>query len=286
VRREAAIARLRLAGPAAIPRLAALIDTEPDAAIRSAALRALEGMDDRRVDDIALAALASGDDVVAIAALGVMRGRVAGEDGVRALDALTALALDTGRDAAVRLAALDALSELPRELVAPVLDSARAAAREPDAAPVAGDDPLELREWIAAHGGAAPLSTIHDLIARLRERERAEPGAVLRQAWLVTRGAAHALLAQRASRVALYDLRETFDAAPAPLPLDFLTAIAAIGDDSCLEPLARAWAAAPDERWWRERLADAGRDIIRRTRVGARSAVLRRIRGKWPDFLS
>ncbi len=228
------------------------------------------------------------DDRVTIAALGVLRGRVAGEDGVRALDALTALALDISRAPGVRLAALDALSELPRDLVGPVLESVsggRLGSAGLGAAAGAPDDPVELREWLVAQGATAPLSIVHDLIAHVREHERAEPDAATRQQWLITRGAAHALLARRGSRVALYDLREAFDAAAAPLPLDFLTAMAASGDDSCLEPLAKAWAVAADT-WWRDRLADAARDIVRRTRLSGRSAVLRRVRRKWPDLLS
>jgi len=289
VRREAAIARLRVAGAAAIPRLAALIGTDPDPAIKSAALRALEGADDDRVDAIALSVLDGGDDGVAIAALGVLRGRVTSEEGVRTLDALTALALDTSRTAAVRQAALDALSDLPRELVGPVLETARAAARaaatpEQPVGPQL-DDPLAVREWIAADGATAPLSTVHDLIVRLRERERVEPETQRRQAWQVSRGAAHALLAHRGSRVALYDLRETFEAAADPLPLDFLTAVSAIGDASCLEPMAQAWSVAEGGSWWHNRLADAGRHVMRQAGLTGRNAVIRRIRTRWPGFL-
>ncbi len=102
----------------------------------------------------------------------------------------------------------------------------------------------------------------------------------------MTRAAAHAVLARRGSRVALYDLRETFDAAQAPLPLDFLAAVTTLGDASCLEPMARAWAASPaGETWWRDRLADAAADIMHRTRLSGRSNVVKRIRGRWTGFL-
>ena len=40
---------------------------------------------------------------------------------------------------------------------------------------------------------------------------------------------------QRGSRLALYDLRETLEAREAPLPVEFLAALSAIGDASCLE---------------------------------------------------
>ena len=96
----------------------------------------------------------------------------------------------------------------------------------------------------------------------------------------------HAALARRGSRVALYDLREAFDAAQEPLPLDFLTAVTTIGDASCLEPMARAWAAAaPTEKWWRDRLAEAATDIMHRTRLSGRSALMKRIRAKWAGFM-
>jgi lysyl-tRNA synthetase class II len=62
--------------------------------------------------------------------------------------------------------------------------------------------------------------------------------------------------------------------------------VVAIGDATCLEPMARAWAAAPgSEAWWRDRLADAATDIMHRTRLSGRSALVKRIRQKWPKFL-
>ena len=88
----------------------------------------------------------------------------------------------------------------------------------------------------------------------------------------MARGAVHAALARRGSRVALYDLREAFDGAQTPLPLDFLTAVTAIGDASCLEPMARAWSTAPPgEAWWRDRLADAAADIVSRLSLTGRN---------------
>jgi len=101
----------------------------------------------------------------------------------------------------------------------------------------------------------------------------------------MARGAAHLVLAKRESRVALYDLRETFDTAQAPLPLDFLSAITAIGDADCLEPMARAWAASPREGWWRDRLTDAATDIINRLGLSGRSAAVKRVRTKWAGFI-
>ncbi len=230
---------------------------------------------------VAVTALAGSDVLVAIAALAVLRGWVAQEAGTRVLEVLTGIAVDRARDPEVRLAALDALSELPRDLVQPILEQA---AISPEAQ-AAADDPLTVREWVSARGREAPLSKLHDTIGRVRERERAEPSSQRRQEWLVARGTVHAALAQRGSRVALYDLREAFDAATTPLPLDFLTAVTAIGDESCLEPMARAWAASPGEAWWRARLVEAATDIMRRGRIGGRSAVVKRLRLKWAGFV-
>jgi hypothetical protein len=288
------VARLRVLGAQALPRLTALIRSDADAAVRAAALTALEGLEDTRAADVALASLED-DDEVAVAAIGVLRGWLTGDHGLPALDAVTGLALTRTRGATVRLAALDALSDLPRELVAPVLEQAPSAEGEPlegkrgpaEAGPYVQDldDPLAVREWIAAHGARAALSTLHDLVVRCREREKAEPSARLRQEWIVARGTAHAALAQRNSRVALYDLREAFDGAATPLPLDFLTAVTSIGDATCLEPMARAWDAAKSETWWRDRLAGAATEIVARERLGAKNAALKRVRGRWPEFV-
>ena len=98
------------------------------------------------------------------------------------------------------------------------------------------------------------------------------------------RGAAHLALARRGSRLALYDLRDTFGAATRPLPVDFLMAVAAVGDESCLEPLARAWARAGTEPWWQTHLAEAASEVMARHGLSGRHAVVRRLRDKWPEF--
>jgi hypothetical protein len=99
------------------------------------------------------------------------------------------------------------------------------------------------------------------------------------------RGAAHLALAHRGSRVAVYDLRESFDRARTPLPADFLAAAARVGDESCLEPMARAWAGAKGEPWWRSRLMEAAADIVSRLRLTGRHATLKRLRDKWNGFV-
>ena len=279
-RREAAVARLRIIGTRAIPQLDTLVRSDAPADARAAALTALEGSQEPRAADLALDALDDTDSRVAVAAIGVLRTWVTREARPTVLDALTGVALDPARTDVVRLAALDALSELPRDLVQPVLQQA---ARDALAAG-AVDDPGAAREWLAAHPDAS-LSELHALVTRIREHERREPAARVIQDWIVMRGAAHAALARRGSRVALYDLRESFDAAQSPLPLDFLAAATAIGDASCLEPLARAWATSPREAWWRTRLSEAAADILRKEKLTARSAVAKRLRAKYPGFL-
>ena len=289
VQRETAIARLRVIGARAVDRLAALARGDSPDGVRVAALRALEGSDDPRSRDAALVAAAAPSPAVAAAAVAALRPWLSADAAV--LDTVAALALDKARPAAARLAALDLLSDLPRAVVQPILQqvgsedvelAARATGQQRGGA---FDDPSGLRDWVAKRGETAPFSELHDAIVRLRERERDEPSARRRHDWQAARAAAHHALARRGSRVALYDLRETFDAASSPLPLEFLHAATHAGDATCLEPMAHAWAAAGPELWWRDRLAEAGRAIAAREQLTGRHAVVRRIRGKYPGFL-
>ena len=289
---EAAIARLRVIGSRAGERLSRIILTgsEPPL-VRVAALRAADAGQPELLSAV-LAAAADADEAVAIAAINALQPSLTGAQGTVTLDTISTIALDVQRPAAVRLAALDALSVLPRDLIQPLRQQARLGPAEvvPHGSSPSGasdallDDPLTAREWLAAQT-RAPLSALHDFIVHAREQER-QGVARRKQDWLVTRAAAHVLLAKRGSRVALYDLREAFDAAQAPLPLDFLVAVAEVGDHSCLEPMARAWTAAPArEKWWKERLAGTAADIMHRTRLSGRSAVVKRIRAKYPGFM-
>jgi hypothetical protein len=285
-RRDAAVARLRIIGPRADVRLAALIRSDAPSAARAAALRALEGRPDGSALRLARASAADPDPEVARAAIAVLRGFVMQEGGTDALDVLSGLALDSQREPQVRLAALDALSELPPAVVRPLLQRMPASLLEPDGAGATLerlDDPLELHEWIAQHE-SAPLSTLHDVVRRCRDREAQDVPARTRVAWTTARGAAHAALARRGSRVALYDLRESFDAADSALPLDFLSAMNTLGDVTCLSPLAHAWTASTDG-WWRERLQEAARAIVERHRLTGRHAALKRLRTQHPNFV-
>ena len=209
IRRDAAVARLRILGNRALPRLIDLVAAHESAAVRALALDALEGLDDVRAIDVAFDALRDGNIEVVIAALGVLRRWVAEETGTRLLDAITAITVDRSRDARVRVAALAALSELPEHLVRPIRDQAP----PPESAGPSLDDPVQVREWIQAYGAGATLSTLHELITRTREREHAESSSRLRSEWLQARGRAHQALAKRDSLVALYDQRETIETA-------------------------------------------------------------------------
>jgi HEAT repeat protein len=281
IHRDAAVARLRILGSRALPRLVDLVASDGSASVRARALDALEGINDVRVIDVAFDALRDGDVDVVIAALGVLRVWVAEETGTRLLDAITAIVVDRARDASVRVAALAALSELPEHLVRPIRDQAPPL----ESAGPSLDDPVAVREWIQAYGGSATLSTLHALIEKARQREHAESSSRLRSEWLHARGQAHQALARRQSLVALYDIRETFEAATRALPQSFVSSVAAIGDASCLEPLARAWSASPKDLTWRHQLESTAATITRRARLSGRSAVVKKLRASFPGFV-
>jgi hypothetical protein len=281
VRRDAAVARLRILGSRALPRLIDLVASHESAVVRALALDAIEGIDDVRVIDVAYDALRDGDIEVVIAALGVLRRWVAEETGTRLLDAITAITVDRNLDARVRVAALAALSELPEHLVRPIRDQAP----PPESAGPSLDDPVQVREWIQAYGAGATLNTLHELVTRTREREHAESSSRLRSEWLQARGRAHQALAKRDSVVALYDLRETFEGATSALPQSFLSTATAIGDASCLEPLARAWAASGKDLDWKHQLSMTATAIMRREKLTGRSAVVKKLRANFPGFV-
>ena len=281
--REAAVARLRIIGTRALGRLRSLaLDETAPPASRVAALHAVEDLDDERARDAALAAAASPEPSVAGAALAVLRPWIR-KDAGDLVDGLTKLALEEQRPEPSRAAILSLLAELHGSTVTPLQDRLRASD-----APPADYFPLprelnSLQQWLIENG-EAPLPLLHDVVVHARQQEQTAGDAAFRNAWRAVRGTAHRRLGARGSTVALYDLREAFAEAVAPLPLDFLTAIAAIGDASCLEPMAQAWAAAPTEAWWRDRLSATASDLIKRGRLSGRSAVVKRLKANYPGF--
>lgn len=280
IRRDAAVARLRILGNRALPRLIDLVAAHEPAGVRVLALDALEGLDDIRVIDVAFDALHDSDIDVVIAGLGVLRRWVAEETGTRLLDAITAIVVDRSRDARVRVAALAALSELPEHLVRPIRDQAP----PPESAGPSLEDPVAVREWIHAYGADATLSTLHELVTRTREREHAESSSRLRSEWLEARGRAHQALAKRDSLVALYDLRETFERSGAPLPSPFVGAMQIVGDASCLEPLAVAYGRGTADQHWQHQVAQAFHEVVKRERITKRHSALRRALAKAPEL--
>jgi len=311
--REAAAARLSVIGTRAVEGLLALVAATAASPARLAAFAALEAISDPRAEEPAFRWLEHGEPAVASAAAGVLRRLLDSPRGTEVLDRLTAIVLDAGRPEAARVAALEALREMPSSVTGPVVERlaadpsatvrtaagaspSPAAASEPlvileeAAAGALGCSPGELRAAVLAAGAAAPLPTLHRLIGVLRqEEENAETTGAGRREWMTVRAAVHVALAERGSTVALYDLRETIERATEG-PVELLAALERIGDGSCLEAIAAAHArlagAAAGERWWREHLVTAFRVIMGRERLSERHAVLRRIKTRWPEAAS
>ncbi len=314
--RDAAVARLTVIGSRAVDRLVTLAtDVSGTSTTRAAAFRALEGIGDARALPPALrAAMASAgaETDVAIAAIGVARAFLPDDEhGLAALDALTTVALDRARPEPVREAAVRALCALGAATVGPVLDallsdpSPRVRAIVKGAAPESAEpaavtdswldrvddtplpaDAAAVRHEIVRRGTTVSLPQLLRAIERIREREQQAP-IEQRRAWLAARAAAHSMLAQRGSRIALYDLREILERADGPMPWsDLLAAVAAIGDTSCLELLASIYAKAaapahPDA--WHRHLIDAFQAVAAREQITTRHAIAKKIRQRWPD---
>jgi len=301
--REAAIARLAVIGSRAVGRLTAIVDAPQTAGrVKAAALQALEAAHDERALGPALHAASDADPAVAAAAIGVLRAFMRERRGAAAVDRLTALALDRTVPTRSRLHAIRALADLDTATRDPIWKLLEADGdaeirdevgprrrRAPDdLAAVAErgipDEPDLVRRLIASAGAAAPLPVLHRVLERIGEREAIE-AAARRAEWTRVRAAVHLALANRGSRLALYDLRESIETAGAPLPVDFLSAIGVVGDKSCLEPIAAAYQRADDD-WWGQQLASAFDSIAARERVTKRHAVMKKIAGRWPRILA
>ena len=290
-RRESAIARLIILGTRAVPRLVSEFQATDDRGRQIAILRILEAIGDERALGVATLALSRGADV-AVAAVAVLRellGKRTGSVDVEALDLLLAAARDTAADHRVRAAAREALDNAPEDVREAVkgLGQAESAGDALWKDAVAGhlpDDPRELRQTAADCAPDAPLAELRRLIETIGARERTGGKAGQVEDWRAVRGAIHQALALRGSRIALYDLRETLAASAAPLPGSFVAAVQMIGDESCLEPLAVAYAAAGAHPRWRHQVAQAFRDIVKRERLTRRHSALRRALAKAPDL--
>lgn len=306
VRREAAIARLAVIGPRAVDGLRRAYASSSDRDTKIAVLRALESAGDGRTVAVAREAITEGGDV-AIAAAAALRGLLDsphGPTGTDALDVLVATVLDPAVERRVRLAAFDALQSMPEGVRARVAEALEAdpdpglkagaldVSRDSAAADAVWQDALEgrlpdnpgiLRDVAQARATAAALSALQKMIDAVRAREGTVASAK-RTEWQAVRGALHQALALRDSRVAVYDLRESLADTRGHLPTSFLAALHAVGDESCLEPLAAAYVRTPagDARW-KTQLAAAFRAIARREKVTRRHAVVKRIAARWPE---
>ncbi len=319
VQRDSAIARLGIIGARAVDRLSDAYANTTSRGMHLAILRTLEVIGDHRSAPLAQQAMAEGGDI-AVAATGVLRALLTSSHAATAtaaLDTLIATALDVSRDRRLRLAAFDTLRELPPDVRARVAetlrnDAARGTNDVADVMTIADGDaaraeaiwkdavegrlpeaPHELRDALATRGASASLNTLRALVDAVRARERAarddRPAAA--HEWLALRGALHQALALRGSRLALYDLRETIEDAPARLPPSFLAALHILGDVSCLDPLAAAWGSAEPDRTteglrWRQQLASAFRAITQREKITKRHAVMKRIAARWPGLMA
>ena len=306
VRREAAIARLAVIGARAVDALGRTYDARPDARTRVAVLRALESIADPRTAGIARRAL--GEEVgVALASIAALRSLLDsphGPTGTDALDALVATALDPAADRRLRLAAFDALRDMPEGVRARVAEALasdpdprvklRASELHRDAAAADSvwqdalegrlpDDPAVLREAARTRAQSAAFSALQKMIEAIRAREGSARRPV-GDAWRSLRGALHQALALRGSRVAVYDLRETLEAAEGPLPPSFLAALHVVGDVSCLEPIAAAWAGGESDQRWRLQLVAAFKAIAKREKMTTRHALMKRILTRYPAF--
>lgn len=268
----------------------------------------LDAIGEPRTFEPALVAIGDDHPQVGAAAANAVRSFLHTRRGIAALDRLSDVATDPGRPTLVRVAAVQALASLDsatvRPLVAaltkdldPAIAEAAVAAGTPggpgkDPSETLADaaeqelpeDPDTLRRAVLVAGATIPVTVLQRVVERVRIREGAESGDA-RPHWTAVRAAAHAALGQRRSRLALYDLRETIESAKAPVAVEFLAALTAIGDSSCLDAIAGAYSkVAPDERhdWWARALADTFRAIARREGITPRHAVARRVdkRGK------
>ena len=309
VTREASVARLTVIGARAVERLVALVESDAAPAARTAALRTLEAIADLRALGAALRAVRDADEAVATAAIAVARAFLRGRRGASALDRLAEVALDKTRGVQLRLAAIRSLADLPTSTLKPLWKALRddpnaeiracvesrspgrpSPSRDPFEELTAGaerglaEDPGALRQAIVGGADAIALPLVHRIVERLREREASEPPS-RRAEWTRARAAAHMVLANRGSRLALYDLRESLEAATAPLPVEFLAALSLVGDASCLEAIATAHQRSGDD-WWRQHLADAFHAIVKRKRMTRRHAVMKKIQKRWPKFVA
>ena len=304
VRREAASARLTVIGTRAVERLLKVAeDAAGSMPVRGVALRTLSAIGDIRAVPLATAILDRGPNDLALAAIEVLGSVVQRDDAqaTNAFERLAEIALSPRADTDQRVAAIRALEGLPAQLIAPIqkmLESdpslqVRAEARRDDAKDRVSlamllsqqftAPPALVASAVQEEAMEAPLGTLRAAVDCARKREHATTGDVASQ-WRIVRASLHQVLASRRSRIALYDLRETFDRAAHALPVGFSGAAAASGDVSLCESLAAAWAhaAESDDRQCRAHIARAFGAIVTREGLTRRHQTMKKILQRWP----
>jgi hypothetical protein len=304
LRREAAVARLRVIGDRAMRQVVAALGAAPSAAARIALLRVLDGRHDTVTAGAMTRALDDPDTHVRATAIAAARGLLDDAAGDALLDRVARIATDAAEPNEVRLAAIGVLTTLPGRSARPILQQLAAdpdpairlaasprvlegsdepgAEIEDAASGRLPADPHRLLDALARDGAVVPLPTLHRLVRTLRQHESEQRRDSARRDLLTVRGAVHQALAARESRVALYDAREALEGAAEPLPGGFLEALGSIGDAACLEVIAAKHTAATDDTW-RSALAVAAAAIARREHLTPRSAVVKRLRAKYGE---
>ncbi len=302
IAREAAVARLAIAGARAegvVIQALAAADPRGQAAL----LGVLERWTTARALAAGAACLSAADPTVATAAVAAVRPHLLSEDpdlAARALDALVTTSLDATRAEAARLAALDAVADAggvldglqarlrddPSERIRRAVAGGSGPAVPPGAEQIEamaadpGRDPLAVQRLIGESGAHGGLAALHQLVLAIGHRERTAATDAERAGWTLALGAAHHALAARGSRLGRLDLRDALERT-APERLGELVAAAeAVGDASCLAPLAAAWTAGEEPT--RARIAAAVAAIVAREGLTRRHAAIKDVQARWP----
>lgn len=301
IAREAAAARLAILGARGLERLSATLQGLQTPEHTVAILDVLERIGDVRSAASVCPLLTNPDPTIAAAAVAVVRRALQSDNAeaaARATDDLLGLALNPATLEPVKRAALDALADLPEDIVAALRGRLGQVPAASTGAPAAAPSPpFDVERWLEGQGeggldhlpealnrigGSAPLPLLRRLVERLREAERTAAAGVQAD-WRRLRGLAHQRLAERGSRVALYDLRETIEDG-AELPVSMLAALQLIGDASCVEAVADAWERTSDA-WLKDQLRDALQTIITREGLTRRHAAYKRMTTRHPELI-
>jgi hypothetical protein len=315
---EAAIARLAISGRPGLRQVLQRLKTAGDDHLPRL-LRVLERIGDPSALPAVRPLVTHASPEVAAAAVDVLGALLDARDSTvasSALDILTATLLDGQRPDAVRLRALDAITNAPdpsptydADIVEPLRRQLRLDASDvmrraadgglPETAPVdpttavdldgvaAGVLPADaeaVRRTLAAQGSSAPLTTLHRVIDRVRTHERGLPPEDV-EPWRVVRATAHLALAARGSRLAVYDLRETLEALGPQTPVGMLSALQQVGDGSVLDAVADAYAATEDG-WFRQQVTTIFRAIVEREKMTKRHAAVKKLSARAPETLA